>query len=412
MTKTAPVLEMQTLPISELRPDPANPRRISDAELESLTRSIQEFGLVDPIIARQEDGTVIGGHQRLLAARKLGLEKIPVILLDVSEEKARLLNLALNRISGSWDEELLARLLSDLGQTPDLDLTLSGFEDDEIKRLLKTLEVREKRDRPESFDLEAALEEARREPRVKSGELWALGDHRLLCGDATKTDDVTRLMDGRKAAVCVTDPPYGVALGDHGGQQRGQRRRRLENDNLPPEEWQEFVRGFVGNIIAFTDGAIYCFMSSKELPIVARVFEDAGGHWSDYLIWDKGQFVLGRAPYQRAYEPCWFGWPEGAKPYWCGDRDQADVWKVPRPSASEAHPTMKPLALIERALENSSKRGDIVLDLFLGSGSTLIAAERTGRVCYGTELDAHYASIVVARWEAFSGERAERIEGQ
>lgn len=411
MTTTASAPQMQTLSIDELRPDAANPRRISDSELEALTRSIQEFGLIDPVIARAEDKMVIGGHQRLLAARRLGLKEVPVILLDISEEKARLLNLALNKISGSWDEELLARLLADLDHSPDVDLALSGFDDDEIKKLLKTLEVREKRDRPESFDLEAALEEAHRDPRVKPGELWALGEHRLLCGDATKKEDVAKLLDDRKAAMAFTDPPYNVALGDHGGQQEGQKKRRIKNDALPPAEWEAFCRGWADNLMAKVDGALYVCMSTKEWPLVSRVLEEAGGHWSDTVIWRKDRFVLGRADYQRSYEPIWYGWPEGAKRFWCGDRDQSDVWKVARPSSSEAHPTMKPLALIERALENSSKRGDVVLDLFLGSGSTLIAAERTGRICYGTEVDAHYASIVVARWEAFTGQQAERLEG-
>jgi len=409
---TGPITQVQLLTASDLHPDPVNPRRISDSELEALTRSVQEFGLVDPIIARAEDKMVIGGHQRLLAARRLGMKEVPVILLDISEEKARLLNLALNKISGSWDEELLARLLVDLDQNPDLDLALSGFDEDEVKKLLKTLDVREKRDRPESFDLDDALAEAEREPRVKTGELWALGDHRLLCGDATDAQAVRELLEGRQARVAFTDPPYNVALGDHGGQQRGQKKRRIKNDALPAAEWEAFCRAWAENLIQHVDGALYVCMSTKEWPLVSGVLEEAGAHWSDTIIWQKDRFVLGRADYQRAYEPIWYGWREGAKRHWCGDRDQSDVWKVARPSASEAHPTMKPLALVERALENSSERDDLVLDLFLGSGSTLIAAERTGRICYGTELDAHYASIVVARWEAFTGEQAERMRGQ
>jgi DNA modification methylase len=211
--------------------------------------------------------------------------------------------------------------------------------------------------------------------------------------------------------MVFTDPPYNVAVGDHGGQQEGQRKRRIKNDSLPPEQWEVFCRGWAANLLAHVHGALYVCMSTKEWPLVSRVLKEAGGHWSDTLIWQKDRFVLGRADYQRSYEPLWYGWREGAKRHWCGDRDQSDVWKVPRPSASEAHPTMKPLALIERALENSSQRGDLVLDLFLGSGSTLIACERTGRICYGTELDPHYASIVVARWEAFTGEQGRKVDG-
>ncbi|MCZ7665170.1 MAG: site-specific DNA-methyltransferase [Thermoleophilia bacterium] len=332
-----------------------------------------------------------------------------MVFVDLTQEQARVLNLALNKISGDFDQELLARLLADLSEVPALDLSLSGFDEDEVKKLLKSLEVREKRDRPESFDLEAALEEAQRDPRLKPGELWALGDHRLLCGDATNSDHVARLLDGHQAQMAFTDPPYNVALGDHGGQQQGQRRRPIKNDALSPEQWETFCRAWAGNLVANVEGALYVCMSTKEWPLVSRMLEEAGGHWSDTVIWQKDRFVLGRADYQRSYEPIWYGWREEAKRHWCGDRDQGDVWQVPRPSASEAHPTMKPLALVERAIENSSDRGDVVLDLFLGSGSTLVAAERTGRICYGLELDAHYASIVVARWEAFTGEKAERI---
>ncbi len=175
---------------------------------------------------------------------------------------------------------------------------------------------------------------------------------------------------------------------------------------MPPEAWDAFCRAWAANLVEHVDGAIYCCMSSKELPLVSRVLAEAGAHWSDTIIWKKDRFVTGRADYQRSYEPIWYGWREGTKRHWCGDRDQGDVWEVERPAASEAHPTMKPLSLVERAIENTSKPGDVVLDLFLGSGTTLIAAERTGRVCYGMEIDAHYGSVVLARWEVFTGKEA------
>ncbi|MBI2859181.1 MAG: ParB N-terminal domain-containing protein [Chloroflexi bacterium] len=194
--KTIEQLQIEQVPIGNLRPDPTNRRRISDQDLEALTRSIREFGLVDPIIARREDSTAIGGHQRLLAVRRLGYKTVPVIFLDVTVEKARLLNLALNKISGSFDQELLARLLSELNEVPDIDLTLSGFGQDELKKLLKSLDARDRRERLETFDLDAALEQSKTQPIAKPGELWLLGDHRLLCGDSTSADDVARLMDG------------------------------------------------------------------------------------------------------------------------------------------------------------------------------------------------------------------------
>jgi DNA modification methylase len=405
-----PAITVVEVPIDELRPDPANPRRISDAQLEALTRSLKEYGFVQPVLARREDKTVIGGHQRLTAARRLGYKTVPTVFLDINQEQARLLNLSLNKISGDWDQELLARLLADLAPVEGLDLSLSGFSDDELKKLLKGMTAREKRDRPESFDLDAALEAVRAAPRAQRGELWALGDHRLLVGDACDLGDVSRLFGEAKAAMCFTDPPYNVSLGDHGGQQRGQRRRRLENDSLLPVEWESFVRRWVQSLLQHTDGAIYICMSTKEWPLVSRVLAEEGGHWSDTIIWAKDRFVLGRADYQRQYEPIWYGWREGAQHHWNGDRDQGDVWRIDRPSASEAHPTQKPLPLIERAIENSSKPADLVTDLFLGSASTLIACERTGRTCFGVEIDPNYASIVLMRWEAFTGEVAERLE--
>jgi DNA modification methylase len=409
MTTTPMTIEQVSIDL--LRLDPANPRWIKEDELDSLTRSLRRFGFVQPVLARREDRTVIGGHQRLVAARRLGLRTVPVTWLDLSMEQARLLGLALNRISGIWDEQLLARLLAELAASPEIDMSLSGFGEDEVRDLLRSLEAREKHEQVESFDLDGALEEATREPRTKPGELWALGEHRLLVGDATKAQDVERLLAGRRAGMAFTDPPYNVSLGDHGGHRRGARRRRITNDSLDPAAWEAFVRAWAATLLASADGAIYVCMSSKELPLVSRVLAEEGGHWSDTLIWHKERFVPGQADYQRAYEPIWHGWREGASHHWCGDRDQDDVWQIARPADAPLHPTMKPLPLMERAIANSSKAGDLVLDPFLGSGSSLIACERTGRVCAGIEIDPVYADVILARWERFSGLDAERIDG-
>lgn len=406
-----PALEITQVPIDLLRPDPANPRHMDEDEADALERSIRQFGFVQPVLARREDGTIIGGHQRLLVARRLGLASVPVIWLDVSVEQARLLGLALNKIAGTWDDALLARLLADLRATPDVDLTLSGFSDDEVRDLLRSLEAREKKERPESFDLDAALEEATRTPRTRPGDLWRLGEHRLLCGDATKPEDVDRVLEERRAAMAFTDPPYNVDMGRHGGQQRDAKRRKpIANDALDPAAWETFVRAWARTLLGAVDGAIYCAMSSKELPLVSRIIAEEGGHWSDTIIWAKDRFTLGRADFQRAYEPLWYGWREGASHHWCGDRDQGDVWTIARPSESPLHPTMKPLPLIERAIANSSRDGDLVLDPFAGSGSTLIACERTGRVCAAIEVDPAYVDVAVARWERFSGGTAERAD--
>jgi hypothetical protein len=332
---------VEQVAIDLLRPDPANPRRIGESELDSLTRSLRRFGFVQPVLARRQDSTVIGGHQRLVAARRLGLTTVPVIWVDLTVEGARLLGLALNRISGTWDEQLLARLLADLQSSPSIDLSLSGFGDDEVRDLLRNLDAREKREQIEIFDLDEALSAATRAPRTAPGELWALGEHRLLVGDATRPEDVERVLAGRRAGMVFTDPPYNVSLGDHGGQGRGTRRRRIANDSLDPVAWEAFVRAWARTLLAVTDGAIYICMSSKELPLLSRVLAEEGAHWSDTIIWDKDRFVLGRADYQRAYEPIWYGWREGAGHTWCGDRDQSDLWQIARPADSPLHPTTK-----------------------------------------------------------------------
>ena len=400
-------IDITHLPIGDLRPDPANPRRISDEELESLTRSIREFGLIGPIIARREHKVVIGGHQRLLAARKLGLKQVPVVLVDLSEEPARLLNLALNRISGTWGQELLARLLSDLNAVPDVDLTLSGFSEDELQKHLESLESREKRERLESFDLDAALEAARAAPVAHTGDLWLLGEHRLMCGDSTDSGDVTHLMGEGRASMAFTDPPYNVAYGDHGGASKAGRQRTIRNDDLG-DGFYDFLLVACQNILAHTDGAVYISMACAEIHTLQRAFVDAGGHWSTFIIWAKNTFTLGRSDYQRQYEPMLYGWREGAKHHWCGDRDQGDIWRFDKPTASPLHPTTKPVPLIQRAVENSSSPGDVVLDVFLGSGTRLIACERSARICYGMELEPSYIDVAIKRWESFTGEKARR----
>lgn len=405
--KTTPHIQIVQVLIEELRPDPANPRRISDQELEALTRSIREFGLVDPIIARKEDRTVIGGHQRLLAARKLGYKTVPVVFADLSLEQARLLNIALNKISGSFDQELLARLLSELSMVPDVDITLSGFGEDELKNLLKSLNAREKREQVENFDLEEAIKAAQSAPVAKRGDIWLLGNHRLACNDSTDREAVQRLMGGSRAGMAFTDPPYNVNYGDH--RHSGAPQRALINDNLGTE-FEPFLEKACRNILEFTDGAVYICMSSSELHTLQKAFVSAGGHWSTFIIWAKNTFTMGRSDYQRQYEPILYGWREGAKHNWCGDRDQGDVWRVEKPTANPLHPTMKPLALVERAIQNSSSLGDEVLDLFLGSGSTLIACERTGRTCYGLELDPLFVDVARFRWQAFTGEKARLSE--
>ncbi len=404
-------LVIQHVPIDDLRPDPANPRRISDDELEALTRSIQEFGLVDPIIARRDDGTVIGGHQRLLAARRLGLKTVPVVYVDLAPERAQLLGVALNRISGDWDRELLARLLADLEATPNVDIALTGFSEDELAKALKSLDAREKRSREEAFDLDAAWAAAKANPGAVRGDVWRLGDHRVMCGDSTNSGDVARLMAGESARLMVTDPPYGVEYTSPGkrdpsGRLRYARgTRTIKNDDHGAEQpafWEAALSPWPLN------GDAYIFSPSGPLMMdLARAVARCQIDHHQWLIWVKEKLVPGRGHYHYRHEHIFYGWK--GKSSWNGSRKEDSVWEEARPAASPEHPTIKPLPLCERAIENSSQANDVVIDPFLGSGTTLIAAERTGRRCYGMELDPHYCRVVIARWEAFTGLSSEKV---
>jgi DNA modification methylase len=443
MTSGIPSIEQ--IPIDRLHPDPANPRRISEEELDALERSIRQFGFVEPVIARRVDATVIGGHQRLLAARRLGLTSVPVIWLDLSAEQARLLGLALNKISGSWDDALLARLLAELQSVPDLDLSLSGFDEDEVKELLRSLETREKREQVESFDLDEALEEATRAPRTKPGDLWQLGDHRLLCGDATKADDVARLLDGAEPKLLTTDPPYGVSLdgswrdgvynalgpaektymrvsghpdgedatrapGGARGRTRGRRNTTLSGDTRV--DWSEAF----ALVPSLTGG--YVWHAGVHAAEVAEGLVRIGFEIVAQVIWDKGLFAMGRSWYHWSHEPCWVVRKAGAKVPFRGSRDQATIWRVPSPKmimggSTEPrldHPTQKPLLLFETPIRNHLKPGEALYEPFCGSGTALIAAERTGARCYAMEIDPIYVEVALARWERFSGEIAVRVE--
>jgi len=430
MTTRAPALAtgmaIEAVDIDDLRPDPANPRRISEDELEALTRSLRQFGFVQPVLAQREDRTVIGGHQRLTAARRLGLSTVPVTWLDISVEQARVLGLALNKISGSWDEQLLARLLGELQATPDLDLTLSGFDEDEVRDLLRSLDAREKRERPEMFDLDEALEEARRAPRTKPGDVWQMGEHRLLCGDATDPDDVARLLAGAAPTLLATDPPYGVALdptwrdGVYNGlgpaekpylRTKGHRNTTLSGDTRV--DWADAFDLVPSLMVG------YIWHAGVHAAAVAAGLERVGFEIVSQVIWDKGLFAIGRSWYHWSHEPCWVVRRAGAKVRFLGSRDQATVWRAPSPKMimagsaerKEDHPTQKPLVLFETPIRNHLRPGGEVYDPFLGSGTALIAAERCGCRCCALEIDPIYVEVALRRWERFSGQTATRVDG-
>jgi DNA modification methylase len=448
MTVQAPLpfLSVEEVPLDQLRPDPANPRRIGEDELDSLERSIRQFGFVQPVLVRREDRTVIGGHQRLVAARRLGLATVPVTYLDLSIEQARLLNLALNKISGSWDDALLARLLADLQASPEIDLSLSGFDEDEIADLLRSLETREKRERVESFDLDEALAEATRSPRAKLGDLWVLGDHRLLCGDSTNPAAVARLLDGAEPKLLATDPPYGVSLdgswrdgvynalgpaektymridghsdgedataapGGAPGRKRGARNTTMSGDTRV--DWSEAFELVPSLAVG------YIWHAGVHAAEVAAGLERIDFEIVAQVIWDKGLFAMGRSWYHWSHEPCWVVRKKGAKVRFLGTRDQATIWHAPSPKMIMAgsneprldHPTQKPLVLFETPIRNHLKGGEALYEPFCGSGTALIAAERTGARAYALEIDPIYVDVALARWERFSGQVAERVDG-
>ena len=390
-------LQIEHWPLDRLTPYARNARMHSDEQVARIAGSIAEFGFVNPILVGADD-VIIAGHGRLLAARKVGLAEVPVIVLGhLSETQRRALVIADNRIAenASWDEDMLRLELEEL-RAEDFDLDITGFDLDEIDRLLQGRETA-----AGNID-DDEVPEAPEEPVTRPGDLWVLGNHRLLCGDATVLGDVEKVLDGGLADLCFTDPPYNVDYGNSAKDKMRGKDRRILNDNLG-EGFERFLYDACVNILAVTKGAAYICMSSSELHTLQKAFKEAGGHWSTFVIWAKNTFTLGRADYQRQYEPILYGWKEGTDHFWCGARDQGDVWFIDKPRKNDLHPTMKPVALVERAVRNSSKSRDTVLDPFGGSGTTLIACEKAGRSARLVEMDPKYVDVIIKRWQEFSG---------
>ena len=300
-----------------------------------------------------------------------------------------------NRIAenAGWDDAMLAAELTAL-KDEDVDLALLGFDDADLDRLLAETG-------DEGGDLDQAPE-VPTEPISRPGDLWICGQHRVLCGDATVLSDVEKLLDGELADMAFTDPPYNVNYANSEKDKRKGKNRPILNDALG-EDFGALLYDACVNILTLTKGAVYICMSSSELDRLQKAFRDAGGKWSTFVIWAKNTFTLGRSDYQRQYEPILYGWKEGTDHYWCGARDQGDVWFVDKPVKNDLHPTMKPIELVERAIRNSSKSRDIILDPFGGSGTTMIAAERAGRRARLVELDPKYVDVIVERWQSLTG---------
>ncbi|MGE3743437.1 MAG: site-specific DNA-methyltransferase [Geminicoccaceae bacterium] len=387
--------------MASLLPYSRNARTHSPEQVAQIAASIREWGWTFPPLV-DETGMIIAGHGRVLAAQLLGIADVPVMVATGwSEAQKRAYVIADNKLAlnAGWDPELLPVELGDL-KTMGFDLGLTGFGELELGKLLL--------DADGDGDPDQAPEPPA-EPISKPGDLWICGEHRVLCGDATVRADVDRLLDGELADMVFCDSPYNVNYANSAKDKLRGKNRPILNDNLGTE-FGPFLQGSCANMLAVTKGAIYICMSSSELDTLQRAFRDAGGKWSTFLIWAKNTFTLGRADYQRQYEPILYGWKDGADHYWCGARDQGDVWFFDKPVKNDLHPTMKPVALVERAIRNSSKSRDIVLDPFGGSGTTMIAAERTGRRARLLELDPRYVDVVAQRWQSTTGKKAQVLK--
>lgn len=425
-------MQIEKRAVADLKAADYNPRKDlkpGDAEYEKLKRSIQEFGYVEPVIWNKRTGVVVGGHQRLKVMKDLGYTEVDCVVVDLDEQKEKALNIALNKISGEWDNDLLASLLKDLDGSG-YDITFTGFDLAEAQELFGSGSMENVQE--DDFDAETAVNEIK-EPKTKTGDLWLLDEHRLLCGDCTQSEDVERVLDGKTADVMVTDPPYNV---DYGSTVAGKNKSKtrdgstIANDNLSDDEFYQFLSAFykAAEKVLKKGAPIYIFHSTKETVNFTRAMTDAGFKYSQTLIWLKNHFTLGRQDYQWKHEPILYGWKEGAGHYFIDDRTISTVLEgvtenlrkmnkaelidliekilgLPntviednKPSKSPDHPTMKPITLCAKLIYNSSHEGDTVYEPFGGSGSTLIASEQLNRKCCAIELEPKYCDVIVRRY--------------
>ena len=395
MAKTT--TEMQLVPLSKLVPYINNARTHSPEQVTKLRSSLREFGFVNPVIIDRDYG-IIAGHGRVMAAKEEGIEEVPCVFVDyLTEAQKKAYIIADNRFAqdAGWDEELL-RIEIEALQGMDFDVGLTGFNDDEIADLFDANGKSEAED--DDFDLSAALEKA---SFVQRGDIWTVGRHRLMCGDATSTEDVAALMDGKKANLIVTDPPYNVDFKSSNG-------LSIKNDKLENDKFYKFLLAAFRNMAANLEkgGAAYVFHADTEGLNFRRAFIDAGFHLAGCCIWVKNSLVLGRSDYQWQHEPVLYGFLQNGKHYWSKNagRSQTTIWNFDKPKKNKNHPTSKPLDLLAYPIGNSSRENSIVIDTFGGSGSTMMACEQTNRICYTMELDEKYASVILRRFVENGGD--------
>lgn len=392
-------MDIQRISIDKLIPATYNPRKDlkpSDAEYIKIKNSIENFGFVSPLIINK-DMTVIGGHQRLKVLKELGFTELECIVVELDKTNEKALNIALNKIQGDWDEEKLEELLQEL-KLQNFDTNLTGFDFDEVDEILKDINGSKEDD----FDVDSTYESIE-EPITKPGDVWILGKHRLMCGNSTQKEDVMCLMDNKYADMILTDPPYNV---NYVGKTTNA--LKIANDNMNDSQFYDFLKqAFINMFEVIREGAsIYVFHADTEGLNFRKAFKEAGFKLAECLIWKKDCFVMGRQDYQWQHEPILYGWKEGAAHYFINDRTQSTVLEFDRPKQSPLHPTMKPIDLLSKLIKNSSKENDLILDLFGGSGSTIITAEQLNRSCYCMELDPKYCDVIVKRWETLTNEEA------
>jgi len=391
-------MEIKEVEVTALIPYAKNSRTHDDAQVAQIAASIKEFGWTNPILIDGDKG-IIAGHGRLMAARKLKMDKVPVIELSgMTDAQKKAYVIADNRLAlnAGWDNAMLTIELKDL-EDEGFDLSLTGFDDAELDALLNPIEE------TEGLTDENAVPDVPEEPKTKLGDIYILGNHRLMCGDSTSIDAVEKLMNGQLADQLVTDPPYNIAY--EGGSKK---REQIKNDEMADEEFRQFLKDvyIAANAVMKAGAVFYIWHADTEGYNFRGAARDMGWKVRQTLIWNKDNSAFGRSDYHWKHEPCLYGWKEGAAHLWAADRKQTTVIECKRPSKSDLHPTMKPVELMEYQILNNTKGSDIVLDLFGGSGSTMIAAEKIGRKSCLMELDPKYCDVIVKRWEDFTGKKA------
>jgi DNA modification methylase len=401
------MLSIRKVPIGKIKPADYNPRhnlQPGDPEYEKLLKSIDEFDCVEPLVWNRRTENLIGGHQRLKILAARGDTEVMCSVVDLPLEKEKALNIALNKISGDWDEGKLATLLDELIRMPEFDFEVTGFDLPEASQLIDQL-LHQNNDEDDDFDVEDELQQIVK-PKTRPGELIELGPHRILCGDCTDTANIKRLMKNKKAQLVFTDPPYSVDY--RGGRVGKDCEHKLRQDGV--KCWDQMSVSCYQNLLTkslhhayqFSDekAVLYLWFASVRIATVIDTLSAANWEMRNLLVWVKNTFAGSLfAQYKHQYEPFFYCSKKGKSTRWFGPNNESTVWRYDKPHRNEGHPTIKPLPLAIRALRNSSSRSEIVLDLFLGSGTTLIAAQRTGRVCFGTELEPRYCDLIRKRYE-------------